>query len=801
MGWILTVFVTAASALLQFAAGAVLLTYLRLSRRKAAWLLVSAAFFLMGGRRLLVLFDLAERGRDAALSLSELAGLAIAILMFAGVALIGNYFRAVNESEKRARRLNDVLRAVRDVNQLIAHERDTRTLLEKACGILVGTRGYRMVWAGLVEEGHKRVVPSAAAGEGADYFDEVTVTWDEGETGTGPSGTAIRTRRPDVCRNMAEDPRFAPWRQAALKRGFASSAAAPMIYCERVFGVLNVCADRPDAFDEEEVGLLAEVASDLGFALQSIEDEAKRRQAEQDLRESEERFRSLSEATFEGIAVHEKGVILEANEAFARMFGYERGEVIGMNALDFAAPESRDLVRQNILLGSEKPYEAFGFRKDGTKFPGELHGRAFPFRGRTVRVTALRDITDRKRADEALRRSKDELEKLVRERTAEVERAYRALKESEERYRLLAENATDVIWMMDLELRLTYISPSVERLRGFSVEEVMKQTLAEALTPASLEYAMRVFAEEMAREEQMPGRTFVSRTLELEQLRRDGSAVWVEATATFVRDAGGRPVQILGVTRDISERKRLEEQVLQSEKMAAVGTLIAGLSHELNNPLGVILGYAQSLLKHAEPGSPLRPALQSIEKEAQRCASLVKALLGFSRKQPSPRAPVSPATIVRRVAEMAKGEILGRGIAFHVETPPGGLASLSVCLPELESALLNVIANARDATGPGGSIRLDAVPSVREGVPGVEFRVTDTGCGIPPEQINRIFEPFFTTKPVGKGTGLGLSIARQITESHGGRITAQSMPGAGTTMTLWLPATREAEAPGPDPAA
>ncbi|MBI5528832.1 MAG: GAF domain-containing protein [Deltaproteobacteria bacterium] len=198
------------------------------------------------------------------------------------------------------------------------------------------------------------VLQFVAAGEGADYFDEVTVTWDESETGMGPSGTAIRARRPDVCRNMAEDPRFAPWRKAAMQRGFASSAASPMIYGDHVLGVLNVHADRPDAFDEEEVGLLAEVAADLGFARQSIEEEAGRRRAEQELRESEERFRRLSEATFEGIAVHEKGVILEANEAFSRMFGYEPRDVIGMNALDFAAPESRDMVRQNILSGSEK---------------------------------------------------------------------------------------------------------------------------------------------------------------------------------------------------------------------------------------------------------------------------------------------------------------------------------------------------------------------------------------------------------------------------------------------------------------
>jgi PAS domain S-box-containing protein len=270
-------------------------------------------------------------------------------------------------------------------------------------------------------------------------------------------------------------------------------------------------------------------------------DISERKRAEEALRESEQRFRTLSDAAFEGIAIHDKGKIVDANQTYAEMFGYQPSEIIGMHALDFAAPESRDLVWQAILSGREEPLEAIGLRKDGSTFVGEILGKAIPYQGRMVTMAAIRDITERKRAEEALR-------------------------ESEKRYRLIAENATDVIWTMDTNLRMTYVSPSIARLRGYTVEEAMGQTVKEMLTPASLQVVKKAIAKERLIEQMEAKDPARSPTLELEQNRKDGSTVWTEIKVAFLRGEHGQVVGILGIGRDISERKQAEEALRESEK-------------------------------------------------------------------------------------------------------------------------------------------------------------------------------------------------------------------------------------------
>ena len=183
----------------------------------------------------------------------------------------------------RIQHLNEVLRAVRDIGELIVRERNADRLLAEACITLMGTRGYRLVWIGGVMPGSKRVVPLASAGPAKDYLDAVTITWDESDTGRGPIGTALRERQTYVCQDTATDLGFAPWREQALARGYRSVAAVPMIHDGRLFGAVAVYADRPAAFDDEELRLLNELAADLAFALQAMEDERKRKQAEQDL--------------------------------------------------------------------------------------------------------------------------------------------------------------------------------------------------------------------------------------------------------------------------------------------------------------------------------------------------------------------------------------------------------------------------------------------------------------------------------------------------------------------------------------
>jgi signal transduction histidine kinase len=213
---------------------------------------------------------------------------------------------------------------------------------------------------------------------------------------------------------------------------------------------------------------------------------------------------------------------------------------------------------------------------------------------------------------------------------------------------------------------------------------------------------------------------------------------------------------------------------------------VAGLSHELNNPLGIIIGYAQGLSRRGALDESVRAAVASIERQAQRCAQLVRALLDFSRKKVPLRERVAVSALFGRVSELVRGQANRAGVSFEVLLPSPELPELEVSVQEIESALLNLITNALDATPSGGSVQVSAQAVAQGG--GVELVVTDTGGGMPEEVLQRAFDPFFTTKPVGQGTGLGLSITRNIVEAHGGAIAVKTSPGAGTTVRLWLPA-------------
>ena len=243
-----------------------------------------------------------------------------------------------------------------------------------------------------------------------------------------------------------------------------------------------------------------------------------------------------------------------------------------------------------------------------------------------------------------------------------------------------------------------------------------------------------------------------------------------------------------------AELSEAQDQLVRAGKMAAIGTLVAGLSHELNNPIGVILGTAQVLLESVDPKGPAARGLAAIERQARRCAGLVNALLDFSRQRAPTREPFPAAALLDRVAHLASSHPRRHQVRLAL-VPDDGLPMIDVCVTEIESALLNLIGNAFDATPSGGNIEVRASAALDNGRDGVQLAVRDTGSGIADDVLPRIFDPFFTTKAVGKGTGLGLSLTRKIVEAHDGRIDVETRVGAGTTIRLWLPAIARAEAP------
>jgi PAS domain S-box-containing protein len=389
----------------------------------------------------------------------------------------------------------------------------------------------------------------------------------------------------------------------------------------------------------------------------------------------------------------------------------------------------------------------------------------------------------------------------------EREKAVHALAESEMRYRLLAENAFDVIWTMDVNFKYTYVSPSVQRLRGYSVEEAMAQKVEDILTAPSLAFARKVFSEELVIEKSGRKDFFGARTLELEQKRKDGSTVWTEVKISIVRDSHGRVVEIIGVTRDISERKRaehektsLEEQFRHSQKMEAIGRLAGGIAHDFNNLLTVINTSSQLALLELHDWDPLREKFEAIQKAGDRAANLTRQLLAFSRRQVVEMKVLDLNALIQDLEKMLL-RVIGEDVELTLALG-NDLKRIKADPGQVEQAILNLVVNARDAMPAGGRLIIEtACRSVDPGGilppggfppgPQVMLAVRDTGMGMTPDVQGRIFEPFFTTKEKGKGTGLGLSTVYGIVKQFNGHIEISSEPGEGTTFRVFLPPVDE----------
>jgi signal transduction histidine kinase/tetratricopeptide (TPR) repeat protein len=271
-----------------------------------------------------------------------------------------------------------------------------------------------------------------------------------------------------------------------------------------------------------------------------------------------------------------------------------------------------------------------------------------------------------------------------------------------------------------------------------------------------------------------------------------------ELSRSLERRVEERTAELRRANRELDANLRrlreTQDQLVQAAKMGAMGTLVAGLSHELNNPIAVILGRAQSALRRMPPDDPHRPGMMAIERQARRCRDLVATLLDFSRKGTRQRELLAVEMLLAEVSALVTARLHHNRVTLEIDAPSSGTPPVAVARTEIESALLNLLDNAIDATPRDGVVLMGAAEETRDGRRGVTLYVRDAGPGIPPEVLPRIFDPFFTTKATGKGTGLGLALSRQFVEGHGGRLFVESTPGKGTTMRIWLPAGVDAMA-------
>lgn len=499
----------------------------------------------------------------------------------------------------------------------------------------------------------------------------------------------------------------------------------------------------------------------------TIQDVTARTRAERALRESEERFARAFERSPLPSAISRvrDRIMVAANDQWLAAFGRGREEIVGKSAADIPMygneAEGVRIRKQVERDGYARNVDLRFVRKDGSLFDVIWSVEIIDIGGEPHYLGTLQDITDRKRAEEALR-------------------------DSEERFRQLAENIREVFWLYDTATKqVVYVSPAYEEVWGRSVDAVVADPD---------DWMSSIHPEDRALVLDWKTRESYDETYRI--VRPDGTTRWIHDRAVPVRDAAGNIVRMAGLAEDISERRVLEEQLRQTQKMESLGMLAGGVAHDFNNLLAVIASSSGMLAEDLPATGEQRELVEEIDAAVQRATGLTRQLLAFSRKQVVEPKVIDINAAVQDTRKMLR-RMVGEDVLLQTSLEPE-LGNVKVDPGYLVQVLMNLAVNARDAMPRGGTLEITtrritvdeaqvrSHPDVSAG-PAVQLSVADTGCGIAPETLAHIFEPFFTTKEQGKGTGMGLAVVHGIVEQAGGFIEVESEIGRGTTFHVYLP--------------
>jgi two-component system cell cycle sensor histidine kinase/response regulator CckA len=503
-------------------------------------------------------------------------------------------------------------------------------------------------------------------------------------------------------------------------------------------------------------------------ALEDKRQDEERAQGIEDLRASEVRYRRLFESAQDGILMLDAatGEIIDVNPFILNLLGYSREGFLGKRLWEIGPFKDQRNSQESFRVLQENEYIRYDDlpleTRSGKRVDVEFVSNAYWSGERKVIQCNIRDMTERKQAADKLR-------------------------QSEALFRLISENVTDLIAVVDLDGRRVYNSPSYRGI--ISNPNALLGTLSfNEVHPDDRENIKAVFHETI--------RTGVGQRAQYRFLLEDKTSRLIESQGSLIRNQQGEPMSVLIVSRDITERKSLEEQLRQSQKIEAIGQLAGGVAHDFNNLLTIISGYAELVADEVDPEGPLLDHVKEIQQAASRAAALTRQLLAFSRRQIMKLEAVDLNTVVSHVEKMLR-RLIGEDI--ELKTIAGKeLGNVKVDAGQIEQVIMNLALNARDAMPQGGKLSIEATNvalgetyaqahvTIPPG-PYVMLAVTDTGCGMSREVQEHIFEPFFTTKEKGKGTGLGLAMVHGIVKQSGGYIWAHSEVGHGSTFNIYFP--------------
>ena len=502
----------------------------------------------------------------------------------------------------------------------------------------------------------------------------------------------------------------------------------------------------------------------------------------------EGRYRLLVEAVtdYAIYMLDASGIVTTWNPGAQRFKGYAANEIIGQHFSRFYTEDDRKTGLPNRALETaerEGKFEAEGWRvrKDGSRFWAYVV--IDPIRDRSGQIIGFakitRDLTERKAAEQVLHRS-------------------------EEQFRLLVQGVSDyAIYLLDLEGNITSWNLGAQRIKGYFANEIIGQHFSRFYTDDDRAAGLPELALETVRKQ---GRF----EKEAWRVRKDGSRFWAHVIIDPIRDDEGNAIGYAKITRDITERRKAEEELqkarefsLQAQKLEAIGQLTGGIAHDFNNLLMAVLGSLELLRKRLSDDPKSIALLENAAQGAQRGTTLTKRMLAFARNYEMKKEAIDIPTLVHGMKELVERSM---GPSFNMEIRfPLSLNPVEADANQLELALLNLSLNARDAMADGGDIILAAreeniSAGHRSGLKAgryIRLSMTDTGEGMDQETLLKATEPFFTTKGVGKGTGLGLSMVHGFAEQSGGRLILHSQKGAGTTAELLLRVAKASEKPIP----
>jgi two-component system, cell cycle sensor histidine kinase and response regulator CckA len=494
---------------------------------------------------------------------------------------------------------------------------------------------------------------------------------------------------------------------------------------------------------------------------------------------------SILEAIPDAVAaVNQQGVMIQVNSQIEALFGYTRDELIGQK-IEILVPDRQrpqhHLHREHFhqqpkirRMGSG--LDLYGKRRDGSEFPVEISLSPVPVDGGLIVLSAIRDISDRKRIEEELRHANEELDR----------RKTRELRDSQNRLALIVDSSQDAIIGKNLDGVVTHWNKGAEEIYGYTAQEMIGQPIS-VLAPAERSDEIPKILERIRDGERVE-------YFESVRVTKDKRTLNMSISVSPIYDADGTVVGASTIARDITSRKKIEDQLKQSQKMEAVGRLAGGVAHDFNNLLGIVTACSELLRDRVDAGS--LEYIDNIREAAKRGSSLTRQLLAFSRRQPAQVQVLDLNDRLREVSKLLRplmGDdveitLLPRSANAIVEADPG----------QLDQIIVNLAVNARDAMPRGGKLIIETSVGdfdeffAREHPPMTAGRyvmlaISDNGVGMDEGTRVRIFEPFFTTKEVGKGTGLGLATVYGIVRQAAGHILVYSEPGRGSTFKIYFP--------------